>query len=208
MRYVSTREACKQLGVHPNTLRNWDRDKTITTIRTPGGQRLYDLNSIIPTGKRNFIYARVSSRNQKDDLKSQVEYLRARYPNHELVEDIGSGLNFKRKGFRTLLELIMQGDVGELVIAHRDRLCRFGFELVVAVATKNKCRIVVLENSSLSPQEELVRDLLSIVHVFSCRLYGLRKYSGKIKKDQDLPQGPKQSEAVLRTESVLVQQSS
>jgi len=67
---------------------------------------------------------------------------------------------------------------------------------------------VVLENSSLSPQEELVRDLLSIVHVFSCRLYGLRKYSGKIKKDQDLPQGPKQSEAVLRTESVLVQQSS
>jgi predicted site-specific integrase-resolvase len=81
----------------------------------------------------------------------------------------------------------MSGHVGEIVVAHRDRLCRFGFELIQTIANRHNCRIVVLEESNLSPQEELVRDLLSIVHVFSCRLYGLRKYSNKIKEDKDLP---------------------
>ena len=204
MQYVNTKEACRQLGVHPNTLRNWDRDKMIKTMRTSGGHRLYDLRSVIPTGKRNFIYARVSSRNQKPELRTQVEYLRARYPNHELIEDIGSGLNFKRKGFKSLLEFVMQGIVGEIVIAHRDRLCRFGFDLVATIANRNNCKLVVLNECSLSPQEELVRDLLSIINVFSCRLYGLRKYSSTIKKDQDLPQGQGTGEEVFRSEPALV----
>jgi putative resolvase len=119
---------------------------------------------------------------------SSIEYLKTRFPTHERIEDIGRGLNFKRKGLNALLELVMSGHVSEIVIAHRDRLCRFGYELIEAIATKNSCKIMVLDESQLSPQAELVNDLLSIIHVFSCRLYGLRKCSRKIKEDTDLPQ--------------------
>jgi len=187
MAYVNTRTACNQLGVHPNTLRRWDKEGKIRTMRTPGGIRLYDLDSL-ESERRKFIYARVSSRNQKNDLNSQIEHLKTRYPTHELIEDIGSGLNFKRKGFKTLLELILSGSVSEIVIAHRDRLCRFGFELIESIAEKYNCRIVVLDANQLSPQAELINDLLSIIHVFSCRMYGLRKYSRQIKEDKDLSQ--------------------
>ena len=163
---------------------------TIKTIRTPAGQRLYDVGSFLASGKerRRVIYCRVSSRNQKPDLESQIKYLRERYPNHELIEDIGSGLNFKRKGLNALLGSILDGDVSEVVISHRDRLCRFGFDLLESIASKYDCKLVVCDESKLSPQAELVQDLLSIIHVFSCRLYGLRKYSRKIKEDQDLSQ--------------------
>lgn len=184
--FVTTKEACRQIGVHPNTLRQWDKEGKIRTQRTPGGKRLYDTSSILK-GKGKIVYARVSSRNQKDDLASQAKHLKERFPEHELIEDYGSGLNFKRKGFNALLDRVMSGDVGEVVVAHRDRLCRFGFELVQRIASKNNCRIVVLDESSLSPQEELVRDLISIIHVFSCRIYGLRKYGRKVKEDTDLP---------------------
>jgi predicted site-specific integrase-resolvase len=125
-----------------------------------------------------------------DDLNSQIEHLKTRYPNHELIEDTGSGLNFGRKGFNALLELILSGHVSEVVVAYKDRLCRFGFELIESIAEKHHCNIVVLDESKLSPQAELVNDLLSIIHIFSCRLYGLRKYSRQIKEDSDLPNKP------------------
>ncbi|MEZ5672371.1 MAG: IS607 family transposase [Thiotrichaceae bacterium] len=114
--------------------------------------------------------------------------MKIRYPNHELIEDIGSGLNFKRKGFNALLERIMSGNVAEIVVAHRDRLCRFGFELIESIANKHNCNIVVLDNSQLSPQSELINDLLSTIHVFSRRINGLKKYGRKIKEDSDLSQ--------------------
>ena len=186
---VTSKKACEALGVHPNTLRKWDKEGLIKTIRTPKGMRLYDITSINGKERRKVCYARVSSRNQRDDLNSQIQHLKSRFPTHSIIEDIGSGLNFKRKGFNALLDDILLGNVEELVIAHRDRLCRFGFELVKRIADKNNCTIVVLDEIRLSPQEELVRDLLSIIHVFSCRLYGLRKYSSKIKEDTDLSKG-------------------
>jgi predicted site-specific integrase-resolvase len=155
-------------------------------MRTPTGYRLYDLSSLNGVERVKVIYARVSSKGQKEDLQSQIAHLRARFPDYELIEDIGSGLNFKRKGFRSLLERIMQGVVGEVVVAHKDRLCRFGFDIIEIIANKNACKLLVLDESKLSPQAELVQDLLSIIHVFSCRLYGLRKYSGKIREDKDL----------------------
>lgn len=185
-KYVNTRTACKNLNVHPNTLRNWDRDGKVRTMRTPGGRRLYDLSSLSQSNRSKIIYARVSSKGQSNDLDSQIQYLRTRYPNHELIQDIGSGLNFKRKGLTALLERLLSGDVEEVVIAHRDRLCRFGFELFLTIAEKFNTKIVVLDDAQQSPHDELVADLLSIVHVFSCRLYGLRKYSKKIKEDKDL----------------------
>lgn len=186
MSYVNTKTACEALGVHPNTLRNWDQQGKIRVLRTPGGHRLYDLSSLNQDQRSKIIYTRVSSKAQKDDLQKQIEYLRTRYPNHELIQDIGSGLNFKRKGLRALLGRVLSGDVQEIVVAHKDRLCRFGFELLVFVAEHHNTKIVVLSETQSSPQEELVKDLLSIIHVFSCRLYGLRKYTNKIKKDKDL----------------------
>lgn len=186
MVFVNTRKACEELGVHPNTLRKWDKLGKIKTMRTPGGIRMYDLSTLETLDGARIIYARVSSRGQKDDLEKQIKHLRTRYPEHELIEDIGSGLNFKRKGFNALLERILSNSVREIVITHRDRLCRFGFDLLEALGKHFNCKIVVLEESSHSPQEELVKDILSILHVFSCRLYGLRKYSSEIKKDPDL----------------------
>jgi putative resolvase len=188
---VKTKKACEILGIHPNTLRTWANEGKINYVRQQNGNRLYDVESFLSGGRKfdraKIIYARVSSRNQRDDLSSQIRYLRERYPNHELVEDIGSGLNFKRKGFNGILDRILSGSVEEVIVTHKDRLCRFGFSLIESIASKNNCRIVVLENTQLSPQEELVADLISIIHVFSCRIYGLRKYGNKIKEDKDLP---------------------
>ena len=187
--YITSKNACEHFGIHANTLRKWADEGKIAHIRSPSGQRLYDVSSV---GKKidtrtKICYARVSSASQKEDLERQVLFLKQKYPDYEVVTDVGSGLNFKRKGFRRVLESVLSNSVSEIVVAHRDRLCRFGFELVQWICDKSDTKLVVLEQTSLSPTEELTKDLLSIIHVFSCRLYGLRKYSSSIKKDKDLP---------------------
>lgn len=195
--FVPSRKAVKLLGVAPNSLRQWADAGKIRYIRSPAGQRLYDVEDFLRNGKpkAGVIYARVSSAKQKDDLGRQVAYLRQRYPTHELVEDVGSGLNFKRKGLQALLERAHKGDLGEIVVAHKDRLCRFGFELLSFVLGQNGCKIVVLDDTQASPQQELVQDLLNIVRVFSCRLHGLRGYSAKIKKDTGLSEDSREPES-------------
>lgn len=109
--------------------------------------------------------------------------MREAYPQAEIVKDIGSGLNFKRKGFKALLERAMSGDKLTVVVAHRDRLCRFGFDLVRDIIERSGGRIMVLNETRLSPEQELVTDLLSIIHIFSARLHGLRSYKNKIRED-------------------------
>jgi excisionase family DNA binding protein len=187
-KYITTKEACEKLGVHPNTLRRWEKDGKVKAIRTPGNTRLYEVNILEENTGNKIIYARVSSNDQKEDLQNQIKYLRSRFPEHELIQDIGSGLNFKRKGFISLLERIMSRDIQEVVVSHRDRLCRFGFELFEFIANRFGTNLVVLNDTSLSPQEEMVRDLISIIHTFSSRIHGFRKYNDQIKKDKDLPQ--------------------
>ena len=205
---LPSRKASDLIGVHANTLRKWAKNGQISFVRTRSGQRLYDAKSFLSSTelRRNIVYCRVSSRNQRADLESQIRFVRERYPGHELIEDIGSGLNFKRKGFNSLLDGILSGNVAELVVTHRDRLCRFGFELIASIASKNNCRIVALDESKLSPQGELIQDLLSIIHVFSCRLYGLRKYSRKIKEDTDLSRAQQTplTQKISGTQSLLV----
>lgn len=187
--FLTSRKTVALLGVHPNALRKWADEGKIPYIRNPAGQRLYDVDAFVRAGKlrAGVVYARVSSKKQRDDLGRQVAYLKQRYPNHEVVEDIGSGLNFKRKGLQNILERAHRGDVSEVVVAHKDRLCRFGFDLLEFVLGQNNCKLVVLDDTQASPQQELVQDLLNIVHVFSCRLHGLRGYSAKIKKDTGVP---------------------
>lgn len=194
MGFVSSKKARQILGVSGNTLRTWAAKGKIRFLRTESGYRRYDVSSVMPeVDKRRVCYCRVFSAKQKDDLERQKSFMQERYPEHEIVIDIGSGLNFKRRGMRTLLESCVRGDVKEIVVAHRDRLARFGNELFEVVLSVHGGKLLVLEEQSLSPEDELTRDLLSIIHVFSCRLHGLRKYGSKIKKDQNLSNGGTES---------------
>lgn len=188
--YVTLREARKQLGLHPNTLRKYADKGIIETIKTPSGQRRFNLESFIKQKQNNLqtiLYCRVSSARQKDDLQNQKNYLLSKYPGAEVIIDVGSGLNFKRRGLRSILERLLQGDSIQLVVAQRDRLCRFGFDLIEYLVVKNGGEIMVLDQIEYSPEGELVSDILSIIHVFSCRIHGMRKYKNQIKEDKDLP---------------------
>jgi putative resolvase len=190
MKYVKAKEAMSILGLGIKTLRRMADAGEIRSIRTKGGHRRYDVESYIegesePT-LTTVCYCRVSSRKQLDDLERQVAFMRSIYPSASVIRDIGSGLNFKRKGLRTLLDRLHQGDKLSLVVAHRDRLARFGFELIQYLVESNGGEVVVLDQTVHSPTEELTADLLSILHVFSCRMHGLRRYSDQIKEDQDL----------------------
>ena len=192
--YVPPRIAVQRLGVCARTLERWEKEGKIKAYRTPSGQRRYDTDSVVnaPTSAPTILYARVSIRSQKADLLRQVEFLVARYPGCEIIQDIGSGLNFKRKDLIALLERIYTGDIGMVVITSKDRLCRFGFDIISWFAERGGCKILVLNNSALSPEREMVEDILAIIHVFSCRLYGLRKYKKQIIEDSDVPSLPKE----------------
>lgn len=193
--FVPSRTAQQRLGVHSATLREWDQKGYIKVITTPGGHRLYDVESFINDSakekdknrlqeKRKLCYCRVSSVGQKDDLNRQIEYMRTNYPDHQIISDIGSGINFSRKGLRTILELSSRGIVQEVVVAYRDRLCRFAFELIEWILSINGTKLVVLNKTmETSQSSELAEDLLAIINVFNCRVNGRRKYN-KEKKEQ------------------------
>ena len=186
MPYVPLRKAVKILGMHPNTLRRYADEGKIKSIKNSAGQRLYDVELYIRgdgAGTSTICYCRVSSSKQRDDLDRQIAYMQSLYPGAEVIKDIGSGLNFKRKGLRSLLDRLLRGDKFILVVTCRDRLARFGFELVQYLVEQNGGQILVLDKTVHCPQSELTRDLLSILHIFSYRIQGLRKYSKKIKED-------------------------
>ena len=119
-------------------------------------------------------YCRVSGRGQRDDLESQVRYVQSHYSEAEIIQDFGSDINFKRKGLRTLLERVLRGDKLRVIVAHRDRLVRFGGEVIQFLVEQNGGEVVVLDKNVHSPEQELTEDLLEILHVFSRRMYGLR----------------------------------
>ena len=189
MAYIPLRKAVEFLGLHPNTLRKYADEGKIKSIKNPAGQRLYDVESYVRDRvvATTVGYCRVSSTKQRDDLDRQVAYMQSIYPDAEIVRDIGSGLNFKRKGLQGLLVRLMRGDQLTVIVTCRDRFCRFGFELFEFMAEQNAGSIVVLENSLHCPEAELTADLLSILHVFYCRMHGLRSYSQKIKEDPNIP---------------------
>lgn len=195
-KYVTPREACKILQVSEKTLRNWDEAGKISTIRTPSNQRRYDIDSVFGSGQNRFValYGRVSSHKQRYDLERQIDYLITLYPQAKIFKDIGGGLNFKRKGLLSLLGQVMSGDISTVVVAHQDRLARFGVDLIKWICEQNDCQLVVLNRSELSPEREMVEDILAIIHVFSCRLYGLRKYKSHIKEDPSLPRNQTSSD--------------
>ncbi|NEO41004.1 MAG: IS607 family transposase [Moorea sp. SIOASIH] len=194
---VPLRKAVELTGLSGNTLRKYADNGTIRCEKTPGGTRLFDTDSLLRFGSvkgnvgrvREFSigYCRVSTHKQKDDLARQVAYLHSLFPKAEIIKDIGSGLNYKRKGLRTILERIVCGDQLTIIVTCRDRLTRFGFELIEYLVSLNGGKILVLDQPESCPESELTADLLSIIHVFSCRVHGLRKYGKKIKEDQSVP---------------------
>ena len=199
--FVSTQRASSILGLSPSTLRRLADNGDIQCIRNgPKGHRYYNVDKYVDqsksietiiqnSDKKRICYCRVSSKQQKDDLQRQVQYMRNLYPEHEIVTDIGSGLNFQRKGFKTILDQAIKGRIGQIVVAHKDRLCRFGFEFIEdLIKTHSKGQIVVLNENKSSPEEELAKDILQILTIFSARVNGYRKYAHKIKKDKNIPQ--------------------
>jgi predicted site-specific integrase-resolvase len=186
--YVTPKEACKILGVHQLSLKNWEVSGKIECIKTPGGKRLYNVSKYlekqlpkIEKVRKNICYCRVSTRNQKDDLERQINYMKEKYPNHAIMSDIGSGLNMNRKKLREIINMAINGEINEVIVAHRDRLARFGYELIESIVNEHSNgKIIVINKKEMSPEEEITKDLLSIITVFSARVNGLRKYKTQL----------------------------
>ena len=178
--YVKPKEASKYFHVSENALRTWANKGKIKFITTQGGHRRYLLEEgprEITPERTKIIYARVSSQKQKDDLGRQSEYLQTKYPKHTLITDIGSGINFKRTGFKRILEGVFNGNIKEVVVAHKDRFSRFGFSLFEWIFEQHNSTIICDTESEQTEQQELSDDLMAIITVFSARYYGKRKYT-------------------------------
>lgn len=195
MAFVPSRKAVARLGLHPSTLRKYADDGKIPYIRNEAGQRLYDVDEYLrgQAPPQLVCYCRVSSSKQRGDLSRQVARMRELHPDAEIITDVAGGLNWKRKGLGTILERLHRGDKLQLVVAHRDRLARFGFELVERLVQQNGGEVVVLNQSDASPESELTEDLLAILHTFSCRMHGLRRYRTAIAADTGLSHAPAES---------------
>jgi putative resolvase len=207
--YISANKITRKYDITSGTLRRWTEENKIRCIRPNpeslrGGKRLYntkDINKIFGQKEEDIderitlCYARVSSNHQKEDLERQIEVLSKAYPNSKVIKDIGSGINWKRQGFRALLERVSEGNVKEVVVTYKDRMCRFGYELVEWILQKNDTKLVVL-NKDTDVQDisrELSDDLLAITTVFVAKNNGLRaaqykrdRKESKSSKDTDI----------------------
>ena len=199
----------KRIHISVKTLQRWDRQGVLKAHRTATNRRYYtqeDLGKILPEEQRNrqriIAYCRVSSVAQKPDLENQRRMLAKfgaanGYVVDEWISEIGGGLNFQRKQFLRLVDAIIAGEVAVLLIAHKDRLARFGYSLLVHLCETHACRLVVMDTEQLSPEQELVQDLITITHCFSSRLYGLRNYRKALEKalkDENRAQDPHESD--------------
>lgn len=191
-RLISINEASKQLGVSISTLRRWDKSGLLVAQKTPNGHRRYDLSKINPNllhgigdkDRKTVAYARVSSHDQKDDLERQIQVLELYCAKQgwqfEIINDLGSGMNYHKKGLKRLLDDILNDKIGRLVLTHKDRLLRFGAELVFALCEARNVEVVIInQGENLSFEEELAQDVLEIITVFSARLYGSRSKKNK-----------------------------
>jgi predicted site-specific integrase-resolvase len=187
--YVSGKIAKQIIGCSDNTLRTWADSGKINVIRSKNNsKRFYDVSSFISNEsssleniiiKKQICYCRVSSKHQKDDLERQINFMQQKYPNAIIIKDIGSGINWKRKGLISMLQQVKNNQVGEIIIAHRDRLCRFAFELFEQIFGLYKVKLMVLDSGESEPnsQNELCEDILSIMQIYACRKMGKRRYT-------------------------------
>lgn len=193
-RYVPIGKAAQMLGVSVSTLRRWDADGKLVAELTPGGRRRYlvgEVASFNPLGlertaldRATIAYARVSSHDQKADLERQSKvmemYCASQGWTYEVIRDLGSGMNYRKKGLRDLIDRIVDDQVGRLVLTHKDRLLRFGAELIFSICEAKNVEVVIInQGDDRSFEEELASDVLEIVTVFSARMYGARSHKNK-----------------------------
>jgi putative resolvase len=194
---LSPKQASIALGVSTQTLRTWHRTGRIEAQQASSGHRRYVVNERHAHyeqqsfERERIVYARVSSTKQRGDLERQVASLQSTFPTYRVVSDIGSGLNFKRRGLLNLLDLAVEGRLAEVVVSHRDRLARFGFEFIQHVFRRHGALVTVLHPPNAeagSATGELAEDLLAVVTVFAARHHGRRRSTSgkKMQKDQDI----------------------
>jgi len=196
--YLGGKEASAKLGVHQRTLMQWDKKGWINTIRTPGNKRLYDVEKFLKEHnlksdiknnineeqeeKLNICYVRVSTNDRKDDLERQKDVMKELYKDYIIIEDIGSGLNLNKKGIRKIIDLAIKGKINKLVITHKDRLVRFGYELIEdLIKDYSNGEIIVIYQKEIKKTEgdELMYDMLQIMNIYEAKMNGLRKYKKK-----------------------------
>lgn len=199
MKKYKVGEFAKLLNVTVKTLQNWDKQGTLKAYRTPTNQRFYteeQLNQVLNLSNNNqdekqrlkIGYCRVSTHNQKNSLENQAEYLRS-YTNakgvilDEVFTDIGSGINYNRKNFNKILESVEAREISEIYVTYKDRFVRFGFEWFNNFCEKHGAKIIILNQPSTSPEQELAEDLLNIVAVFSARSHSLRTYKKQLEQN-------------------------
>ena len=199
MKKYKVGEFAKLLNVTVKTLQNWDKQGTLKAYRTPTNQRFYteeQLNQVLNFSNSNQVgkqglkigYCRISTPNQKNSLQNQEEFLRS-YTNakgvilDEVFTDIGSGMNYNRKNFNKLLELVEAGEISEIYVTYKDRFVRFGFDWFNTFCEKHGAKIIILNQPSTSPEQELAEDLLNIVTAFSARSHRLRTYKKQLEQN-------------------------
>ena len=185
---LSIGKFAKSLGVSIQTLRNWDKEgKLKPTYVTENGYRYYsedllnkfrNIKNVNKIKNKNILYARVSTKNQKDDLNRQIDNLKQYAYNKgysfEIITDIGSGINYKKEGLLKMINLVECGEVDRIIVLYKDRLIRFGYDLIEYICKLNDTKIEIVDNSTISKEQELTEDLIHIITVFSNRLYGAR----------------------------------
>ena len=185
---LSIGKFAKSLGVSIQTLRNWDKEgKLKPTYVTENGYRYYsedllnkfrNIKNVNKIKKKNILYARVSTKNQKDDLDRQVDNLKqyaySKGYSFEIITDIGSGINYKKEGLLKMINLVECGEVDRIIVLYKDRLIRFGYDLIEYICKLNDTKIEIVDNSTISKEQELTEDLIQIVTVFANKLYGAR----------------------------------
>jgi len=190
MEFVKRKVALEKMGISYKTLYSMADRGEIETIKI-GSNTLYNLNKYVRehtkliNNKEKIAYCRVSSNKQKEDLERQITYMRERFPYHRIIHDIGSGLNFNREGLKEIIRKGINGEIEELVVAHKDRLTRFGYEMIEMIIKEySGGNIKVINKSEEStPHEELVKDVMSIMNVYVAKINGLRKYKSKLKSE-------------------------
>lgn len=185
--YLTAKETKDILGCCTKTLQDWDKKGLIEVRRTVGGRRRYNvkkyvddnnLQSLLTTtnNRINVIYCRVSSHDRKDDLERQSSLLQEKYPTYELIKDIGSGINFKRKGLQKIIQYSIENKLNEVVITYKDRLCRIGYDMIEFIIQKySNGKITILHTQEESRHDEITKDLIEIITVYSSKIHGTRR---------------------------------
>ena len=187
MDYISRKEVLKILNIHYQTLNNMVKRNEIKFMKI-GSKKFYNVkeflkNKGVELEKKqiSICYCRVSSQKQKNDLKRQVEEMVKIYPNYEMITDIGSGLNFNRKGLQKIIKMAINGEIKELIIAYKDRLARIGYELIEMIIKQysNGEIIIINKKEEETPEEEITKDIITIMNVYVAKINGLRKYKNE-----------------------------